>query len=323
MPSRSSGNPPCAACKCQRRKCTPECVFAPYFPPDNTQKFMNVHKVFGASNVSKILQALDARHRQNAVNSLAYEAESRLQDPVYGCVGFISELQRNLKIVTQAVESAKMELATYVGPSAMFPDLIQQQQHQQQYNYGQSAYPAMNTVPMATPQSGQGQYIQDPQQQYLEAQQSAAMAAAAAREQEMFNAYIQQQNDLMRYNSGFIDDRSSAVTVADFNQMPTATAVDAMPQPSLQLGSAMEAHPYHQFQHSNLQESTDSNSYSLFHSQSQPQSFSQFQIQQQDLFLQQLQQQQLAQLHAQQQLSRANRDGPGPGPGPEPGFDQS
>jgi hypothetical protein len=31
-------------------------VFAPYFPPDEPQKFANVHKVFGAANVNKMLQ---------------------------------------------------------------------------------------------------------------------------------------------------------------------------------------------------------------------------------------------------------------------------
>ena len=29
-------------------------VFAPYFPADDPQKFANVHKVFGASNVNKV-----------------------------------------------------------------------------------------------------------------------------------------------------------------------------------------------------------------------------------------------------------------------------
>ena len=47
---------PCAACKLLRRRCAQDCVFAPYFPADEPQKFASVHKVFGASNVNKILQ---------------------------------------------------------------------------------------------------------------------------------------------------------------------------------------------------------------------------------------------------------------------------
>ncbi|CAA0840927.1 LOB domain-containing protein 36 [Striga hermonthica] len=106
--SSSSTSSPCAACKCLRRKCTQECVFAPYFPPDNPQKFANVHKVFGASNVAKILNDLTPAHREDAVNSLAYEAEYRLRDPVYGCVGLISVLQHKLKQVLRPGGSARI-----------------------------------------------------------------------------------------------------------------------------------------------------------------------------------------------------------------------
>lgn len=54
---RKQGAPsPCAACKLLRRRCAQDCVFAPYFPADEPQKFANVHKVFGASNVNKMLQ---------------------------------------------------------------------------------------------------------------------------------------------------------------------------------------------------------------------------------------------------------------------------
>lgn len=53
-----SGMSPCAACKLLRRRCARDCVFAPHFPPDEPQKFANVHKVFGAANVNKMLQVL-------------------------------------------------------------------------------------------------------------------------------------------------------------------------------------------------------------------------------------------------------------------------
>lgn len=49
---------PCAACKLLRRRCAQECPFSPYFPPHEPQKFASVHKVFGASNVSKLLMVL-------------------------------------------------------------------------------------------------------------------------------------------------------------------------------------------------------------------------------------------------------------------------
>ncbi|CAM0884016.1 unnamed protein product [Alopecurus aequalis] len=110
---------PCAACKFLRRKCQPDCVFAPYFPPDNPQKFVHVHRVFGASNVTKLLNELHPYQREDAVNSLAYEADMRLRDPVYGCVAVISILQRNLRQLQQDLARAKYELSKYqaTGPN--------------------------------------------------------------------------------------------------------------------------------------------------------------------------------------------------------------
>ncbi|CAI9090769.1 OLC1v1025605C1 [Oldenlandia corymbosa var. corymbosa] len=109
----ASSNSPCAACKFLRRKCQPECVFAPYFPPDQPQKFANVHKVFGASNVTKLLNELQPHQREDAVNSLAYEADMRLRDPVYGCVGVISLLQHQLRQLQMDLSCAKSELSRY------------------------------------------------------------------------------------------------------------------------------------------------------------------------------------------------------------------
>lgn len=115
MAASSSSHPtgPCAACKFLRRRCQPECVFAPYFPPDQPQKFANVHKVFGASNVTKLLNELHPSQREDAVNSLAYEADMRLRDPVYGCVGVISLLQHQLRQLQMDLSSAKSELSKY------------------------------------------------------------------------------------------------------------------------------------------------------------------------------------------------------------------
>ncbi|KAL4301294.1 hypothetical protein AHAS_Ahas17G0286500 [Arachis hypogaea] len=135
----AANNSPCAACKIQRRKCTQECVFAPYFPPDNPQRFAYVHKVFGASNVAKLLNDLNAAQREDAVKSLAYEAEARLRDPVYGCVGLISLLQHKLKQLQAELNHAKTELANYVvvnnnnngSPHAPVLPLFNNQHHQQ------------------------------------------------------------------------------------------------------------------------------------------------------------------------------------------------
>ncbi len=52
--------------------------------------------MFGVANVTKMLHELPPPHREDCVNSLAYEADARVQDPVYGCVGAISVLQQQV-----------------------------------------------------------------------------------------------------------------------------------------------------------------------------------------------------------------------------------
>ncbi|XP_075480821.1 protein LATERAL ORGAN BOUNDARIES-like [Primulina tabacum] len=132
MASSSSYNSPCAACKFLRRKCMPGCIFAPYFPPEEPQKFANVHKIFGASNVTKLLNELLPHQREDAVNSLAYEAEARVRDPVYGCVGAISFLQRQVERLQKELDAANADLIRFacneipaVGLQPTTPNLIQ------------------------------------------------------------------------------------------------------------------------------------------------------------------------------------------------------
>ncbi|KAG6584203.1 Protein LATERAL ORGAN BOUNDARIES, partial [Cucurbita argyrosperma subsp. argyrosperma] len=104
---------PCAACKFLRRKCIAGCIFAPYFPPEEPQKFANVHKVFGASNVAKLLNEVLPHQRQDAVVSLAYQAEARIRDPVYGCVAAISFLQKQVQRLQNELDAAKARLLLY------------------------------------------------------------------------------------------------------------------------------------------------------------------------------------------------------------------
>ncbi|XP_073124469.1 LOB domain-containing protein 12-like [Henckelia pumila] len=104
------GNSPCASCKLLRRRCAKDCIFAPYFPSDDPHKFAIVHKVFGASNVSKMLQELQVHQRADAVSSLVYEANARVRDPVYGCVGAISYLQNQVSQLQMQLAVAQAEI---------------------------------------------------------------------------------------------------------------------------------------------------------------------------------------------------------------------
>ncbi|KAE8805095.1 LOB domain-containing protein 15-like [Hordeum vulgare] len=101
---------PCAACKLLRRRCAQECPFSPFFSPLEPHKFASVHKVFGASNVSKMLLEVHESQRGDAANSLVYEANLRLRDPVYGCMGAILTLQQQVHALEAELAAVRAEI---------------------------------------------------------------------------------------------------------------------------------------------------------------------------------------------------------------------
>ncbi|XP_029126320.1 LOB domain-containing protein 18 [Cajanus cajan] len=76
--------------------------------------------LFSSANLN-LLNELNAAQREDTVKSLAYEAEARLWDPMYGCVGLISILQHRLKQLQTELNHAKSELASDIGPHALLP----------------------------------------------------------------------------------------------------------------------------------------------------------------------------------------------------------
>ncbi|XP_031484861.1 LOB domain-containing protein 1-like [Nymphaea colorata] len=115
---------PCAACKILRRRCVEQCVLAPYFPPSEPQKFITAHRVFGASNIIKLLQELPESQRADAVSSLVYEANARSRDPVYGCAGAIFQLQKQLSELQSQLAMAQAEILNMQTQQANFAALI-------------------------------------------------------------------------------------------------------------------------------------------------------------------------------------------------------
>jgi len=118
---------PCAACKHLRRECDSSCDLAPYFPPDNPERFIKVHSVFGKNNVSNMLKKLDVSHHEQVIESLVYEAEAWLRDPIHGCAGPANDLQGRLNEAQKELKSVKNELAKYLSPQVVefvlaFPD---------------------------------------------------------------------------------------------------------------------------------------------------------------------------------------------------------
>ncbi|THU60550.1 hypothetical protein C4D60_Mb07t13960 [Musa balbisiana] len=126
---------PCAACKILRRRCADKCVLAPYFPPTEPLKFTTAHRVFGASNIIKLLQELPASQRADAVSSMVYEANARIRDPVYGCAGAIFQLQKQVSELQAQLARAHAELINLQAQQKNLIALICMEMAQTQQGY--------------------------------------------------------------------------------------------------------------------------------------------------------------------------------------------
>ncbi|CAL9154030.1 unnamed protein product [Musa hybrid cultivar] len=113
---------PCGACKFLRRKCLSGCVFAPHFCHEKgAAHFAAIHKVFGASNASKLLMHLPPADRSEAAVTISYEAQARILDPVYGCVAQIFALQRQVVLLQAQLASLKAQAQLALGNGTTSP----------------------------------------------------------------------------------------------------------------------------------------------------------------------------------------------------------
>ncbi|KAJ9560159.1 hypothetical protein OSB04_005319 [Centaurea solstitialis] len=87
----------CAACKYQRKRCTPECALAPHFRPEHTEIFKNAHKLFGVRKILRILEKIHPSQKTEAMRSIIYQANMRDRFPVHGCLGEIYHLQYQIR----------------------------------------------------------------------------------------------------------------------------------------------------------------------------------------------------------------------------------
>ncbi|XP_022715160.1 LOB domain-containing protein 22 [Durio zibethinus] len=139
--SRSGSNgttQACAACKYQRRKCTPDCILAPYFPHDRQRQFQNAHKLFGVSNINKIIKNLNPPEKDIAMRTIVFQSDARASDPVGGCYRIIQELQRQIEYSQAELDLVFHQLAICRAQAV--------QQHQQQTSHLQMQEPGCNST---------------------------------------------------------------------------------------------------------------------------------------------------------------------------------
>lgn len=100
---------PCA-CEDLRQKCTEECVLAPYLPVNKPEKYTYLSTVYDISLVARFLMDIEPSQRQKCVDSLCFEAEARLRDPIRGSAGLIHLLKRQVQDLELQLKMAKRDL---------------------------------------------------------------------------------------------------------------------------------------------------------------------------------------------------------------------
>ncbi|XVF25143.1 hypothetical protein REPUB_Repub13aG0188200 [Reevesia pubescens] len=157
----------CAACKYQRRKCAPDCILAPYFPHDRQRQFQNAHKLFGVSNIKKIIKYINPAEKDIAMRTIVFQSDARANDPVGGCYRIIQELQRQIEYSQAELDLVCHQLAIYRAQAAQA-----QQQQQQQQSHLQMQEPGdatlgcemVNSDPL-NPFNSNYYYVQEPQEE--------------------------------------------------------------------------------------------------------------------------------------------------------------
>ncbi|KZV21691.1 hypothetical protein F511_02849 [Dorcoceras hygrometricum] len=103
----------CAVCRYQRRRCTTECLLAPYFPADQPKMFQNAHKLFGVNNIKKILEHLSLDQKIIAAKTVKYVANMWNKYPVHGPLVEIRRLIYQIQVVAEELQAALAQLASY------------------------------------------------------------------------------------------------------------------------------------------------------------------------------------------------------------------
>ncbi|KAL6491737.1 hypothetical protein OROGR_034102 [Orobanche gracilis] len=101
----------CAACKYQRRKCAADCILAPYFPHDRQPQFLNAHRLFGVSNIVKIVRHLDPPAKDHAMRTIIFQSDARAADPVGGCHRIIRDLEHQISLAKAELDIVFHHLA--------------------------------------------------------------------------------------------------------------------------------------------------------------------------------------------------------------------
>ncbi|KAI4341113.1 hypothetical protein MLD38_025875 [Melastoma candidum] len=108
---------PCAACKNARARCDEYCILAPYFPAEREREYLVVHRVFGTSNMTRMILRISESDRNLLVESLVREAFTRQSHPVLGMYGEYARVSHELhywKDLAQKKAAQILQMQTHI-----------------------------------------------------------------------------------------------------------------------------------------------------------------------------------------------------------------
>lgn len=130
----------CAACKHQRKRCDSDvCPLAPYFPANKSEEFRNVHRIYGVTNLIRILHSVPEHLRHRTAETLILEAAMRKEFPVSGSLAVQAQTRVLIHEYEKELEFVKKQIAFFKEMKRVIP-------HTYNHIYGSCLQPPPTTV---------------------------------------------------------------------------------------------------------------------------------------------------------------------------------
>ncbi|KAF8081434.1 hypothetical protein N665_0887s0021 [Sinapis alba] len=192
--NNNTTNQACAACKYQRRKCAPDCLLAPYFPHDRHRQFLNAHKLFGVSNITKIIKDLSPQDKDAAMYTIMFQSDARANDPIEGCYSIIRKLQYQIEYSRNELDMALQQLAVFRNHHHQEPEDLSSFSSSCDLNNNNN-----NSIPYSYPLH----HVQEPIQ---EQQQYCSSGNFNGLQEDMWCLQLQESSTTVNMKGGFIDE---------------------------------------------------------------------------------------------------------------------
>ncbi|KAI4295323.1 hypothetical protein L6164_035380 [Bauhinia variegata] len=109
-----AGDGACALCRHQRRTCSANCGFREFFPAERFEEFQNAYKLFGVSNIIKMMESVEPEQRRDCADSILTEANIWNNSPAgHGCLAYVQNLVSQVRSIELERDNVNRLLAFF------------------------------------------------------------------------------------------------------------------------------------------------------------------------------------------------------------------